>query len=163
CFEVVGLPERCVRESRVRVRAALGALGFSLPPRSLVLNLAPGDLRKTGSTFDLPMALAVLAACGALEGVELESCLFVGELSLSGELRPMPGVVSHLRAAHARGLRRAVVPSAVWAAARFVPELEVLGFATLGEVVDWLRGEAPPPRASREEEPLHREPAAPDL
>jgi magnesium chelatase family protein len=139
-IEVVGLPERGVRESRVRVKAALGALGFTLPPRSLVLNLAPGDLRKTGSSYDLPIAVAILAACGAVEHTRLEGSLFLGEVALSGELRPVPGTLAHLRSAQARGLERAIVPRSVAGVAGFLPELEVLGFDHLREVVDWLEG-----------------------
>ncbi|MBC7171406.1 MAG: YifB family Mg chelatase-like AAA ATPase, partial [Polyangiaceae bacterium] len=139
-FEVVGLPERCVRESRVRVKAALASLGFTLPPQSLVLNLAPGDLRKTGSSFDLPIAVALLAACGGLPEAELEGCLFVGELALSGEVRPIPGLLAHLRAARERGLRQAIVPRSVAGVAGFVPEVRVLGFDHLRDIVDWLLG-----------------------
>ncbi len=139
-FEVVGLAERGVRESRVRVKAALTTLGFTLPPRSLVVNLAPGDLRKSGSAFDLPIAVALLAACGALPQSELDDRLFVGEVALSGELRPIPGVLAHLRSARERGLARAIVPRSVAGVAAFVPEVEVLGFDHLKDVVDWLAG-----------------------
>ena len=88
-FDIVGLPERGVRESRIRVRAALSSIGFAFPPRHLVLNLAPGDLPKTGAGLDLAIAVSVLAACEGVSADQLSSTLLIGELSLSGELRPV--------------------------------------------------------------------------
>src|SRR5262245_8319530 len=107
-IDIVGLPERAVKESRVRVKAALEAIEFVFPPRHLVLNLAPGDLRKTGSAFDLAIAASILAACGSVTPHRLRDTLLIGELSLAGELRAVPGVLAQLRSAKRRGLRRAL-------------------------------------------------------
>ena len=140
-MDIVGLPERGVRESRIRVRAALASIGFALPPRNLLLNLAPGDLRKHGSGFDLAIAASVLVACDGAPMERLQRTLFVGELSLSGELRSTRGVLPLLRCAKEAGLRHAVVPEANRAEASLVRGLEVGCARHIGQVVEWLGGE----------------------
>jgi len=144
-FDIVGLPERAVKESRIRVRAALSSIGFSFPPRHLVLNLAPGDLRKTGSGLDLAVAASVLAACGGVSSEQLPSTLLIGELSLSGELRPVRGVLALLRSARSAGLANAIIPEASRSEARWVEGLSVHVARHIGEVVQWLNAEAPLP------------------
>ncbi len=139
-MDIVGLPERGVRESRIRVRAALASIGFALPPRHLLLNLAPGDLRKHGSGFDLAIAASVLAACDGAPLERLERTLLVGELSLSGELRGTRGVLALLRCAEQAGLRHAIVPDANRAEASLVQGVEVGCARHIGEVVEWLGG-----------------------
>ncbi len=146
-FDVVGLPERGVRESRVRVKAAIDGLGFELPPRHLVLNLAPGDLRKTGSNFDLAIAAAILTACDKLDPVRLPGTLLVGELALSGELRPVRGVLAQLQSARARGLTRAVVPAGNRAEGALATGMDVRCAGHLRDVIEWLSGVAELPRA----------------
>ena len=111
-FDIVGLPEAAVRESRVRVQAALRNSGFALPETRFVVNLAPGELRKSGSGFDLPIALALLAQCGFCKPDRFESTLVFGELSLDGELRPARGLLAQLASARRRGLREALIPLA---------------------------------------------------
>jgi len=86
-FHTVGLPDAAVRESRDRVRAALKNCGYDIPPTHITINLAPADIRKEGSGFDLPMALGILGAYGGLNKKEVPDCLFVGELSLDGGIR----------------------------------------------------------------------------
>src|SRR5262245_36540381 len=110
-FDVVGLPDRAVRESRFRVKAALYAEGYELPPRNLVLNLAPGDVRKSVPGFDLAMAVALLAGCDLMSRARLADHLVVGELSLTGRLRRVRGVLPLLRSARDAGLPRAIVPA----------------------------------------------------
>jgi len=139
-FEIVGLPETAVRESRVRVRAALANSGYDLPPRRVVLNLAPADLRKRGSSLDLAIAVALLAACRSCAPNGLEETLLFGELSLSGELRPARGLIPQLRSARARGLRAAVVPSALLEQAGLVDGLDVRGAHDLASVVAHFNG-----------------------
>jgi magnesium chelatase family protein len=149
-FDVVGLPEATVRESRVRVRASLAQLGVPLHSHSLTVNLAPADLRKVGSAFDLAIAVATLAAVGAIEPDRLEGIMFLGELSLDGTLRPIRGVLPRLRGAAAQGLERAIVPignggeAAIVAAAEGI---EVFVARDLAEVVEQLKGNAPLTRA----------------
>ena len=111
-FEIVGLPEREVRESRVRVKAALQSCGLRLPPRRITVNLAPGDLRKVGTTYDLAIACAVLAASDQLDPHLLSNTLLVGELSLNGQLRPGRGAFCRLQSAARHGLKSAILPAA---------------------------------------------------
>ena len=109
-FEMVGLADGAVRESRVRVGAALGQLGILMAEHRIIVNLAPADLRKTGTAFDLAIAVATLAALGKVPSESLEGVLFLGELSLTGAIRSIRGVLAHLTGARALGFRRAIVP-----------------------------------------------------
>lgn len=161
-FDIVGLPERGVRESRVRVKAALDALGIELPPRHLVLNLAPGDLRKTGSSFDLAIAVSILVACGKLTTERLASTLFVGELSLAGELRPVRGVLPQLRFADGRGWKNAVIPVGNAAEGALATNVNVHTASHLAEVLAWLEGTGALPQPT-EGTRLALRPHAPDL
>jgi len=102
-FMIVGLPDKAVGESRERVRSALGALGLSLPAKRITVNLAPADLGKEGSHFDLPIALAILVGMGALPGDAIQGFLALGELALDGTLQPVNGVLPAAVAAAARG------------------------------------------------------------
>ena len=152
-LDVVGLPERAVKESRVRVKAALGAEGFDLPPKRLVLNLAPGDMPKSGVGFDLAIAAALLAACGAVRPERLSETLLVGELSLAGALRPVRGVLAQLQSAVDRGLKSAIIPRGNRAEASLMSGLEVLVADQLGDAVRWLNDEATLERAQPSLEP----------
>lgn len=146
-FELVGLAEAAVRESRVRVKAALSHCAYELPPRHIVLSLAPADLRKSGSAFDLAIATSLLAAAGHFSPSLLEGTLVVGELALDGELRSVRGALSHLKCAEEQGLVRAIVPFANAEAARWFDKLEVLAARTLDEVVAYLDGRGTLPLA----------------
>jgi magnesium chelatase family protein len=108
-FDLVGLPDRIARECVVRVKAAITACGFELPPRHLVINAAPSGLRKTSPGLDLPVALAVLGAVGHVPDGALADLFVLAELSLSGALRPVPGGLAQLRGAASRGFARAIV------------------------------------------------------
>ena len=99
---IVGMPDAAIQEARERVRAALRAAGFSMPGEKIVVNLAPSHLRKTGSGFDLPIALGILAATGQIDPAWARDALYVGELSLDGRVRPVAGT---LRPAPRAGLR----------------------------------------------------------
>lgn len=98
-FTIVGLPDKAVGESRERVRAALSAIGLSLPPKRITVNLSPADLPKEGSHYDLPIALALLGAMGVVDAETLASYVIVGELGLDGRIAGSPGVL--LAALHA--------------------------------------------------------------
>ncbi len=102
-FAIVGLPDKAVAESRERVRAALGAMGLALPPRRIIVNLAPADLAKEGSHFDLPIALGVLIVMGVLPVDTVERHLALGELALDGGIRAVAGVLPAAVAAAERG------------------------------------------------------------
>src|SRR5437762_13348850 len=103
-FTIVGLPDKAVAESRERVRAALASLGLGLPPKRITINLAPADVLKEGSHFDLPIALGLLIAMGVLPGEELERYLVLGELGLDGSLRAVAGVLPAAFAASGKDL-----------------------------------------------------------
>lgn len=155
-FDLVGLSDRSAKESRVRVKSALLTHGFTFPPKHVVVSLAPGDLRKTGAAFDLAIALAVLAACEVVPRAALDGTLFVGELSLTGALRPVPGVLAMLRRALAGGLTRAIVPAASAHEATLVTGLDVRIAHGLDEVVRFLLGDAlpaPAPTLARDMHP----------
>src|SRR5436309_5818844 len=109
-FTVVGLPDAAVRESRERVRAAMLNSGLEFPLKRLTANLAPAHLRKAGPSFDLALAVAVLAASGQIPSVELEGCAVCGELSLGGSLRSVHGAVAIAAGARRERFRRLVVP-----------------------------------------------------
>ncbi len=108
-FDVVGLPGSAVRESRDRVRAALKNCGFDYPVSRITINLAPADIRKEGSVYDLPLLIAILQATAQLP-YPLEDAAFIGELSLTGELRPVRGVLPMVIAAKEHGLKRVFLP-----------------------------------------------------
>src|SRR5271156_74251 len=110
-FNVVGLPDIAVKESRERIKAALKNCGFDFPyPQSVTVNLAPADIRKEGSSFDLPMALGILGCQGTFFGKPLDKFVFLGELSLDGSIRPVRGALSAAIAAREKGVRNVVVP-----------------------------------------------------
>ena len=139
-FTVVGLPHGAVRESRDRVAAALRNSGFPLPPRRITVNLAPGDVRKEGTAFDLPVAVGLLAAGGHLDDALLPECAFLGELGLDGSLRPIRGALPIAAECAAAGIRTLVVPSANAEEASVVPGVTVLSAVTLCDVITHFRG-----------------------
>lgn len=148
-FEIVGLPDREVRESRVRVKAALHSCGLSLPPKRITVNLAPGDLRKVGTSYDLAIACAVLAASDQLDPHRLATTLIVGELGLNGELRGGRGAFCRLRAAANAGLQHAIVPHANATESSLVSNVEVFGANHLMDVLAHLCGDTPLSRLER--------------
>jgi magnesium chelatase family protein len=139
-FDVVGLPDAAVSEARERVRAAIKNSGLVFPYRRMVVGLAPAELRKSGPSYDLPIAIAILAATGQLHG-DFSEVLFLGELALDGSLRHTHGILPMVALARERGLRRVYVPAVDAAEASLIEGIEVYGVATLGELVSCLRGE----------------------
>jgi len=135
-FELVGLAEAAVRESRVRVKSALAILNVDLSECRVVVNMAPADLRKTGSGFDLAIAAATLVALGKIPNEALSETLLLGELSLNGDLRPIRGVLPQLLSARSRGVQRAVIPLANSKEAALVSGVDVRCVSTLSEFVD---------------------------
>ncbi|HJN75700.1 MAG TPA: YifB family Mg chelatase-like AAA ATPase [Myxococcota bacterium] len=144
---IVGLPANSVRESVERVRSAIVAAEFEYPCKRVTINLAPADIRKGGTGFDLPIALAVLAAKGDIPKDLLHRYAFAGELSLSGELRAVPGALPLAMLAAERGLDGIILPSACAAQAALVPGVRAWSADSLSEVVAWLRGEGKLPEA----------------
>jgi magnesium chelatase family protein len=140
-FHIVGLPDTQVREAKDRVRAALHHAQFDFPARRITVNLAPADLPKDSSRFDLPIALGILAASGQLKGARLEGHEFAGELSLTGELRPVRGALAMALGAGRAG-RAFVLPAENAAQAALAERAVVLPAASLLEVCAHLAGEA---------------------
>ena len=139
-FTTVGLPDAAVRESRDRVRAALKNGGFTFPVERITVNLAPADLKKEGASFDLPIALGILAATGAVKGDGLGQLVVLGELGLDGSLRPVRGVLPTALAI-ARDGKQLLVPAANAPEAAAVEGLTVFGVERLSQVVAFLNGE----------------------
>ncbi len=136
-FNVVGLPDNAVRESRERIRAALRNCGFDFPSsKGITVNLAPADIRKEGSAFDLPMALGVAGCEGTFFGKVLNSYVFLGELSLDGTVRPVRGALSAALAARERGIHNVVVPEANAREAAVVEGIKVFPVKSLPQAVD---------------------------
>jgi magnesium chelatase family protein len=138
-FLVVGLPDKAVGEARERVRAALTAMGLALPPRRVLINLAPADLLKEGSHFDLPMALAVLAAMDVLPREDLSHYAALGELSLDGSLNPVSGVLPAAIAAGAADLGL-ICPGVQGGEAAWAGSVEVLAPPDLLSLINHFRG-----------------------
>ena len=138
-FLVVGLPDKAVGEARERVRAALTSMGLALPPRRVLINLAPADLLKEGSHFDLPIALAVLAAMEVLPGEELAGFAALGELSLDGTVNPVAGVLPAAIAAAAREMGL-ICPAAQGGEAAWAGGIEVLPTLDLLSAINHFRG-----------------------
>ncbi|MDP3277851.1 MAG: YifB family Mg chelatase-like AAA ATPase [Deltaproteobacteria bacterium] len=148
-FDLVGLPEASVRESRMRVRSALEQVGFLIPTRRVTVNLAPADLRKYGAGFDLAIAVATLAAARECPEEILERWMLIGELSLNGNLRPVRGVLAMVLCARKQGFLGVVVPAENAAEAAVVSGLSVRAARSLSEVIAFLRGEYELPTAER--------------
>jgi len=137
-FTMVGLPDATVRESRDRVRAAIRNCGFEFPRHRITVNLAPADVRKAGSSFDLPIALGLLASSGALTRPIVDDTVVLGELSLDGVLNGIRGVLPIAVAARRLGLRRLLLPPQNAAEASVVDGLDVVIARSLPEAVDAL-------------------------
>ena len=138
-FTVVGLPDIAVKESRERIKAAIKNCGFEFPaPQSVTVNLAPADIRKEGSAFDLPMALGILGCQGQFFGKILDDTVFLGELSLDGGIRAVHGVVSAALCARERGIKKIVVPEANGQEAAVVPGVDVYPMKSLPQVADFI-------------------------
>jgi magnesium chelatase family protein len=137
-FNTVGLPDAAVRESRDRVRSAIKNSGFDIPPTRITINLAPADLKKEGSGFDLPIAIGILGAYGALHIKDLSDYLLVGELGLDGSLRAVQGMLPIAVAARAQGIRNLIIPASNAREAAVVQGVHVFPVTSLLEVRELL-------------------------
>lgn len=141
-FSTVGLPDAAVRESRDRVRSAIRNSGFELPPTRITINLAPADLKKQGSGFDLPIAVGILGAYGGLANKDVADFVLVGELGLDGGLRAVEGMLPIAIAAKASGIRNLLIPAANAREAAVVDGVNVFPVRSLLEVRELLNGAA---------------------
>lgn len=139
-FSLVGLPDSAVKESKDRVEAALGNIGFRWPGRRITINMAPADLRKEGSSFDLPIALGVLAASEQIAFPSIESYIIMGELGLDGQIQSMRGVLPMAIQAEKEGFKGMIVPAANAREAAIVEGIEVYPANHIMEVIEFLAG-----------------------
>ncbi len=138
-FHLVGLPDKAVNESRQRVQAALSAMGLSLPPKRIIINLSPADLPKEGSHYDLPVALALLAAMGVTDAEQLADYVAVGELALDGRIIASPGVL--LAAIHASSADKGLIcPAAQGSEARWATGIPIVAAPDLISLLNHLKG-----------------------
>src|SRR5688572_27301325 len=137
-FAMVGLPENTVKEARVRVQAAIGNSGFLFPMGKITVNLAPAHVRKEGTGFDFPMAMALLAAQGVVPFEKLKEIFFYGELSLSGEIKSVRGVLSAAEVALSVGAKCIMVAPENGAEAALVEGIEVRAVRSFKEAVEFL-------------------------
>jgi magnesium chelatase family protein len=138
-FSMVGLPDAAVKESKDRVRAALKNIGFNFPLKQITVNLAPADLKKEGSSFDLPIAVGIIAAEGILGLDSVDRYLFTGELSLDGRIKPVKGALSMALRAKELGLKGVILPEENASEAAVVKGVSVFGVKSLPEVLDFLK------------------------
>jgi len=143
----VGLPEGAVKESKDRIRAAVKNCGYNFPAKRITINLAPADIKKEGSAYDLPMAVGILAAEGLIEKKLLDNFLLIGELSLDGSIKPVRGALPVAMAAKKETFRGVILPELNAPEAAVVGEVEVLGVQNLPQVVEFLNGTQPIKRA----------------
>ncbi len=139
-FIIVGLPDTAVSESRERVRSAIKNSGFYFPKRKVTVNLAPADLKKQGPSYDLPIAISILATTKKINRDNFDNLLFVGELALNGELRPVNGLLPIAIKAKLSGITTMFVPQANAAEAKLVKDIEVIPINNLIELVSHLEG-----------------------
>jgi magnesium chelatase family protein len=139
-FDIVGLPDAAVKEARERVRAAIKNTGLRFPVSRLTVNLAPADTKKAGTVYDLPVLLGILACTGDIKEPP-EDCAFLGELSLTGALRPVRGALPMALAAQRAGIRRLFVPADNASEAAFADGVEVYGVESVSQLLGYMRGE----------------------
>ena len=139
-FDIVGLPDAAVKESRDRVRAAIKNCGFKFPVSRITVNLAPANRKKEGSIYDLPVLLSILKASGQLKA-DLESCVTIGEVALDGMIRTVNGVLALTITAAQNGIKSIFVPKANASEAAIVSGIDVYGVENIKQVIDHLNGE----------------------
>ena len=139
-FTLVGLPDNAVKESKERITSALHVSGYTYPRKSIVINMAPADIKKEGAAYDLPLAIGILAADEQIPSAMLGDYLIMGELSLDGTLQPISGVLPMALAAKKAGFRGFILPADNALEAAVVEGIDVIGAHTLSEVANMLSG-----------------------
>ena len=137
-FEIVGLPDAAIKEAKERVKAALRNSGFTLPPQKIIVNLAPADIKKMGSYYDLPIAIGILAKNGTITKPDFKDTAFIGELSLDGSLRSVSGVLPIAAGLLSQGIKTLIVPYDNAKEAAIVNGLTIIGAKNLVEIVNHL-------------------------
>ena len=142
-FDVVGLPDMRVKESKERVRLAIKNSGIEFPSRKIVVNLAPADIRKEGTFFDLPIAVGILIAIGEIKSIKIkdfESTIFLGELSLDGNINRVNGILPMCIEALELGIKRVIIPKENALEASIIKGLDIIPVENLLELIDYLKG-----------------------
>jgi len=139
-FNIVGLPDSAIKEARDRVRSAILNSNYKFPMLRITVNLAPSDIKKEGTIFDLPIAISLLIASNQLNLSKefLQETIFVGELSLNGEIRAVSGMLTMVAAAKKFGFKRVILPDGNYLEGKIIKDIDVLGFAKLNEVISYL-------------------------
>lgn len=145
-YHIVGLPDNAIKESLRRIESAIQSAGLKMPRQKIVINLAPADIRKEGSAYDLPIALAILAASGQIESPETGDYFIMGELSLDGGLQPIKGALPIAIQAKAAGFKGFILPKDNSREAAIVSDLQVYGMSRLSEVVSFFNDKEKPER-----------------
>nr|WP_121269941.1 YifB family Mg chelatase-like AAA ATPase [Pedobacter schmidteae] len=143
-YHIVGLPDNAIKESLRRIESAIQSAGLKMPRQKIVINLAPADIRKEGSAYDLPIAIAILAASGQIESTETDKYFIMGELSLDGGLQPIKGALPIAIQARTAGFKGFILPKDNSREAAIVTELEVYGMKNLANVVAFFNGTEKP-------------------
>ncbi|TCC94976.1 ATP-binding protein [Pedobacter hiemivivus] len=143
-YHIVGLPDNAIKESLRRIESAIQSAGLKMPRQKIVINLAPADIRKEGSAYDLPIAMGILAASGQIESAALDKYFIMGELSLDGGLQPIKGALPISIQARTAGFKGFILPKDNSREAAIVTELLVYGMCNLSEVVAFFNGTAQP-------------------
>jgi len=139
-FMLVGLPDNAVKESQQRIESALHQYGYRIPGKRVVINMAPADIRKEGSAYDLTLAIGILAASEQIKADNIGEYIIMGELSLDGSLQPIKGVLPIAIEARSKGFKGIILPAANAREAAIVNDLEVYGAENIGQVIDFFEG-----------------------
>ena len=138
CWEIVGLPDTSVKESKERVKTAIKNSGYELLSKRIIINLAPADTKKEGSIFDLPIAIGILIDLGEIQNDRLKEIAFIGELSLDGKINRVNGILPMCIEAKKLGIKTIIVPKENAKEAAIVDKIEVLGADNLKQIVNYL-------------------------
>lgn len=142
-YDIVGLPDVAVKESKERVRSAIKNSGFNFPTQKVIVNLAPANVKKSGPVFDLAIALAILVSSSQLYSTKLKDYVIIGELGLDGKIKPVQGVLPTLISARSLGFKKFIIPTANKNEASFIDGIEVYALSSLTEAVSFLTGNIP--------------------
>ena len=140
-FEIVGLPDTSIKESKERVKTAIRNSTFEFLSRKIVVNLAPASTRKEGSIFDLPIAIGILIASNIISNVSLDDTIFMGELSLDGSIEPIKGTLPICIEAKRLGIKRIILPKSNSNEASIITDIEIIPVSSLSEVINYLNGQ----------------------
>lgn len=141
CLDIVGLPDISIRESKERVRTAIKNSGYEFPSRRIIINLAPATIKKEGSAFDLPIAIAILMASECIKSFDFKNVVFLGELSLDGNINSIKGVLPMCIEAKRLGINKVIVPKNNAKEASVVSGVDVIPVTSLNQVIAYLNGQ----------------------